>query len=224
VTHCEYTLSVCLTRDGQVIGRREVSAGAAIEDAVFRALLAGRVSNGGDAPEVRVEPEWSTTGLARVSALRVFVADDERRYGAAMFREQAGAIARELSAAGKLGREESARWSLRAERRERRGLRRATVRRAPLPLVARSLPAVEPGEMDVAIAESVLAELRAHMETRPGEEVAGLLTGRLVHDRERGAACLEVSGYHPLRAGAGGTSRLHFALDSGFWRLLQDEA
>jgi proteasome lid subunit RPN8/RPN11 len=83
--------------------------------------------------------------------------------------------------------------------------------RAPYPLRPGRLDDLPPGTFAVAIERNVLAAIRDRVLGAAAVERAGVLAGQLVHDRERGAALLEIRDQIAIEAGEGGASMTHFA-------------
>jgi len=212
----DYRLNLVLRRDGVVLGDRELTAATAVEDALFRSVVAGDVDNDGVVPPIELTPRWHELGEPIISGFDLGVAGTAvRSYKTDIYADQARALTRWLVADGKIDATQTGsplRWHVEAEHRPRRS--RARVVRKPFPLVPGRLEAAEPdaapGSWTVALSDDVLAEIEDDVMATPLCEVAGLLVGRVVHDVKQRMAQVQIGRYVVLPAGDGGASHAHF--------------
>jgi hypothetical protein len=215
VAESPYAFTIEIHRGGTLLGTAPASVGPCVEDACFRAVLTGALPNDGVPPPVTVTPLWEHAGPPAVAGLTVTCGGTlAGSYGRRVFAAGAVALILDLLRREVLAKGESVEWGVSAVERSARPAPRfrARLEREPYPLRAGCVRGGTPGELAVAIEPAVLERIRAAVVASPAVERAGLLTGVLVHDRERGAAALTVSGEIPLAAGRGGASGTHFAL------------
>lgn len=216
MNHTPYSFTVEIRRDDAVLATIPASVRTCIEDARFRAVLTGGAPNDGAEPALTVEPVWHASGPPNVAAVRLRCPGaPPELYSRGVFTPWARSAIVELVRAERLAAGDEIVWCVVARETPPAppARFRGRVVRAPYPLRASALPraAGEPGDLVVEIVEPVLAAVRAATLAASPIECAALLTGELLHDRERGVAALTVTGQLPVVAGRGGASEAHFA-------------
>ena len=211
-----YRFTVEVLRDGSVLAAVPASIRTCLEDARFRAVVAGAVPNDGAELALGVEPVWLASRPPAVAGVRLCrPGAPPELYPRRVFAPWARSAIIELVRAERLGAEDEIVWRVvaHAESLAPPARFRGRAVRAPYPLHAASLPwtLAKPGEVAVEIAGTVIAALRAATLGAGAIECAALLTGHLRHDRERRVAALRVTGQIPVIAGRGGASGSHFA-------------
>jgi hypothetical protein len=208
-----YAFSVGVHRRGALLRAAPASAVACLEDALWQAVLTGEVRNG-DAPDMAIEPLWAGGGPPGVVGVRVALPGaTSREYGLQVFKDRANGIIRELVKAQEVRADDVVEWAVEAtaEPATPAPRFRARTTRAPFPLRPGRLPEVRPGTFAVAIEREALAAIRDRVLGRAPVECAGVLAGHLVHDLERRAVRLEITGQVAVEAGERGASMTHFA-------------
>ena len=194
-------------RGAERVAEERASLAACTEDAVFRGILAGRLENDGRVPAFDVRVQLGSPGRGTVEAFSLCARRASAgRYDRSVFASQAHVLISEQLADGRLAREDRVRWDLVARRPVASDAPTfaARVKREPLPLERASLHATAPGTFTIEIDEDLLERLRHKVRDAGPLECAGLLTGRLLHDRDRRAGALRVVDCVDLVAGSGG--------------------
>ena len=209
-----YDFTIEVLKEGAVVGRAPADLAPCLEDIRFRAVVMGDVPNDGSVPPVRVAPVWHEVGSPIVAAVRLSLGEAAgARYGRDVFAPRAEAVVAALVRDKVLADGDTVVWRVVAapSAAEAPSRFRARATRAPYPLRPGSLPQAEPGTFGVVLGGDVIDAIRAAVVASKTVECAGLLTGELVHDRERGVAALRVTDQVPLPPGAGGASDVHFS-------------
>lgn len=204
-----------VTREGRVVGSRPASLGACVEDALFAAVVAGRIPNDGSLPDFALSPESDGATPSAVAALVLRAAGAPAvRYEADVVASQARSFIRGLRADGAIEPAAEVGWRLAARAADAAPPRfSARVMRAPLPLAPARLESAAAGELAVEIDEPVLDRLAADVAAHGAVERAWLLQGAVRHDAAQGAACVSVRDAVEVAEGRGGASQHHFAFD-----------
>lgn len=208
-----FSLTVEVLRDGALLGSVVASVTPCVEDAHFRAVVAGELPNDGNFPPITVSPIWHESGAPRVAGVSFSRAGEPAgTYTNRIFVPWAKAIVAELLREKRLENSDGVEWRVVANERPRTAAPRFRARatRAPYPLRAGSVPGGARGTLAVVIDADLLDGIREAVVASPGIECAGLLTGQLIHDPERGAAALAVTDHIRATAGEGGASDVHF--------------
>jgi len=218
VTVGRFAFTIGVTRDGEPVHRAPVSVAACLEDAVFRAVVSGQISNDGNIPSHLITPVWSGEDPPAVAALELRLGDlPVTRYDTDVVAPQARALIKGLIKDGTLTSDGAVDWQLDAHEAPAAKIEphrfSARVSRAPLPLESVQLPSAAPGEFSVEFDHRLLTELSDAVASADAVERAWLLLGSICHDRSRGAAELRVRGAVPVETGRGGASQHHFAFD-----------
>ncbi len=209
-------LRLVLRKHGVLVHEQEVVASACIEDAYFRAVIAGDLANDGRRPPVTLTPRWLPQGEPELAALVVSLAgvDEQFVYASEVFTDLASTAIARLILDKSIEDRGDLVWTIEARRcAEPTSPARfaARVLHRPYPLVAGHLAEQERGTMTVRIEAQVIEKGRAEVLNNPEVEVAGLLLGQVVHDADQGIAEVVARDYAPLAAGERGSSRAHFA-------------
>jgi proteasome lid subunit RPN8/RPN11 len=220
MTDDSYRFSVQVHGEGGVLASAPASIAPCVEDALFRRLLSGKTANDGSLPPFRALPLWAKAGPPNVDGIRL-VAEDEAPddYGLDVFAPAARALIAGLLARKVVQDGDRVVWRVvgappcEAPRRFR-----GRSSRGPYPFRAAPLAHLAPGAFEVSIEAAVLDAVRRRFVDNLACERAGFLTGRLLHDGERGAAALVVGGQLEVAAGRGGSSGAHFSFDPESFR------
>jgi len=213
-------------RDGHLVGSGPVTAVACLEDARFRGVVAGRFPNDGRMPEFAMTPTLTESDPPLVAGLALSEGGAPAgHYDFRVFAPQARAVIQRLVREGLVETGEELEWSV-AVREPNSAPPRFGVRRehSPYPLRPQPLSRVEPGTLGVEIAAGVLEALQAEVAAAGAVECAALLVGHLLHDEERGAALVRVTGKIDVEEGPGGSSELHFAFGTDSFRSARKRA
>jgi hypothetical protein len=203
-------------RDGSPVGSGPVTPAPCFEDAFFYGVLAGRYANDGRMPEFEAVPSFADSTVSRVEGLELYVGEAPAgSYDAEIFVPQARALIQDLARQGRVEPGTKLEWSVAARESSSAGRRfSARVSRSPYPFWPESLPELESGSLAVEIEPAVLEALRTEVLAEGAVERAALLVGRLLHDADRGAALIRVTGKVDVEVGPGGASRAHFSFGS----------
>jgi hypothetical protein len=214
VAESSFGYAIEVTRDGVVVGAVPASLAVCLEDALFGAVISGRIPNDGSVPPYTLTPKWESENPRSVATLELRFGDAPAvQYDARVVAPQARAGIAALLQAGVLEKQDQVEWRLTAEKRE--SVRRFATRvsRAPLPLRETSLPDTNAGELALEFDEAVLKRLSESVADAAAIEGAWLLVASLYHDPERGAAALRVREAVDVAVGRGGASQHHFAFE-----------
>jgi len=208
-----FTFKVGVRRHGALLRAAPASVNACLEDTTWQGVLAGELPNG-ELPPMTIEPLWIAGAAPRVAGVRVVLPGGAaREYGLQVFEDRAQGLIRDLVRDRALRADDVVEWVVEAATEPERPAPRfrARTRRAPYPLRPGRLDDVPPGTLAVAIERDVLAAVRDRVLDAAAVECAGVLAGTLTHDRERGAARLEITDQVAVESGEGGASMTHFA-------------
>jgi len=200
-------------REGNLVGSGPVTAAPCLEDAFFRGVLVGHYPNVGRMPDFAVVPSFADSTPSTVAGVTLYLGETSAgHYAADVFVPQVRALIQQLIRTGRVEPGALLEWVIVA-REPGSSVRRfsARVSRSPYPFWPESLPELEPGGLAIEIESVLLKALRAEVVAAGAVECAGLLVGRLLHDVDRGAALIRVTGKVDVEAGPGGASRTHFA-------------
>jgi proteasome lid subunit RPN8/RPN11 len=214
VTHAALDYAVEVRWNGELVGSEPASLGVLREDALFRGILEGRIENNGQLPSFAVAPIWGGPEQRCVTGLTLSLdGAPAGRYSSEALASQAHSYLAALREREpqRLGEAELV-WELVAHPAGPELARAASVTRAALPFEPCALPHLPRGSFAVEISPDLLERMRDAVVREPTVEYAALLTGRLLRDPERCAGALRIDDAVELHAGAGGRSRIHFAL------------
>ena len=211
-----YHFTVEVVREGAVLAAVPASIRTCLEDARFRAVLAGGVPNDGGELPFTVEPVWHAAGPPLVAAVRLSrPGAPPELYSRRVFAPWARTAIVELARAERLATTDEIAWRVVASETPPSPPPRfrGHAVRAPYPLRPGADGGMQTpsGEVSIQITGRVIAAVRAATLRAGAIECAALLTGHLHHDRGGRSAALTITGQIPVVAGRGGASGSHFA-------------
>lgn len=209
-----WKLRVEVWRGQELVAEEAANLSSCSEDAIFRGVVEGRLPNTGAVPVFELAPRFRDAGRGIADGLALHSGDAPAGcYTREVFAPQARFLIAELLASGALASGDPIEWRLSARREHATAAGpEASVVRAPLPLQAAVLADAEARSFRVEVSGELLEAVRAKIVGAGALEYAALLVGRLLHDADRGACVLRVTGCIDLEAGEGGRSHTHFAL------------
>ncbi len=203
--------------ENERLGAQEASIAMCIEDALFRGVQSGRWPNDGTLPEITVTPHREGSKGSALTGLSLALPDGPtREYDRSIFGPQARALIAQLIEGEGLPSDAEMEWRVIArEPRSTASRFSARMTRTPYPFVGADLSHLPLASYSVRLEAPVLRAVHRWVAGPGALEQAGLLLGRLYHDRDRGALELHVTEVVELEPGRGGASSIHFSFQPG---------